>query len=80
MSSVPSQCLSWEWHLECMELTRQAGYHAGWKDGNETALIAASDAITSLGTGWTAADDREPYWLITKADARAAIEALGGER
>ena len=40
MSNVPSQCLSWSWHLECMELERKAGY--------ATALDAAREALAGL--------------------------------
>lgn len=72
MSAVPGECLSWEWHLACIAEAKLAG----WLDGNKCGLDAAIDAVVSLRTGWTAADDRDPYWLISKTDAREAIEAL----
>ena len=28
MSTRPTECLSWEWHMECVEAARQAGIKA----------------------------------------------------
>ena len=51
-------------------------YLIGKRDGYAAALRDAVEAIFTIGVGWTASDDRDPYWLITKVDAAAAIEAL----
>jgi hypothetical protein len=47
-------------------------FSAGFYDG----IASASRAVATLGGGWAAVDDREPYWLITKTEAMRAIDSV----
>lgn len=68
MSNVPSQCLSWSWHLECMELERKAGY--------ATALDAARKVIEDLRGCLGTDDNGDGTVWVEKIDALDAIDAL----
>ena len=54
-------------------------YHQGWKDGNETALVAAVSALWLIDRKFEPNTDAlcDGATLIFTRDAAAAIEALG---
>lgn len=64
MSASPTQCLSWEWHLECIKAAR------------EQALLDAVEAVKALyrTAGKYAQDMVDPDEVV------AAIEALRADR
>lgn len=70
MSTRPIECLSWEWHMGCMEAARQAG-------------IAAARAAVAERLDWyrqqtsLAAPDEDYANAID--DALAAIDRVGGD-
>lgn len=45
MSARPNECLSWEWHLECMEAERKGGYERGLENGRSEGIAAAREAV-----------------------------------